>query len=329
MDVCAWIVVLGVVGIIIYIIILLRVDCDLGLAWATKVGKSINTLNGKVVWITGASSGIGEHIALALAHGGAKLVLSARRLNELERVKENCLKTGKNLTERDVLVLPMDVTAIDQLEFHFQQVIEHFGKLDILVNNAGRSQRADWEDIELGVDREMFDLNVFGVVALSRIVVRYFQKKKEGHIVVTSSLAGVRAVPFSGSYTGAKHAIHGYFDALRIEKLASNITVTLLCPGPVFTNFLSESFTDKTGEKFGQGVEVTDRRMTAKRCGYLCAVAIANKLEEAWMALFPIIPFYYIFVYYPNIRSLFLRYLGARFFLKMRDSKVRMEVRNV
>lgn len=81
-------------------------------------------------------------------------------------------------------------------------------QLDILVNNAGRSQRANWEDIELGVDREMFDLNVFGVIALSRIVVRYFQKKKEGHIVVTSSLAGVRAIPFSGSYTGAKHAVH-------------------------------------------------------------------------------------------------------------------------
>jgi dehydrogenase/reductase SDR family protein 7 len=81
-------------------------------------------------------------------------------------------------------------------------------QLDILVNNAGRSQRANWEDIEIGVDREMFDLNVFGVVALSRIVVRYFQKKKEGHIVVTSSLAGVKAAPFSGSYTGAKHAIH-------------------------------------------------------------------------------------------------------------------------
>jgi dehydrogenase/reductase SDR family protein 7 len=81
-------------------------------------------------------------------------------------------------------------------------------QLDILVNNAGRSQRANWEDIEVGVDREMFDLNVFGVVALSRIVVCYFQKKKEGHIVVTSSLAGVKATPFSGSYTGAKHAIH-------------------------------------------------------------------------------------------------------------------------
>jgi dehydrogenase/reductase SDR family protein 7 len=90
-------------------------------------------------------------------------------------------------------------------------------QLDILVNNAGRSQRASWEDIELGVDREMFDLNVFGVVALSRIVVQYFQKKKkEGHIVVTSSLAGVRAAPFSGSYTGAKHALHVSLSVLHL-----------------------------------------------------------------------------------------------------------------
>jgi hypothetical protein len=96
----------------------------------------------------------------------------------------------------------------------------HTLQLDILVNNAGRSQRADWEDIELGVDREMFDLNVFGVVALSRIVVRYFQKKKEGHIVVTSSLAGVRAVPFSGSYTGAKHAIHVSCNAFVFSSLS-------------------------------------------------------------------------------------------------------------
>ena len=81
-------------------------------------------------------------------------------------------------------------------------------QLDILINNAGRSQRANWEDIELAVDKEMFDLNVFSVVALSRIVVHYFQKRKEGHIVVTSSLAGVKAVPFSGSYTGAKYALH-------------------------------------------------------------------------------------------------------------------------
>jgi Short-chain dehydrogenases of various substrate specificities len=78
------------------------------------------------------------------------------------------------------------------------------------VNNAGRSQRANWEDIDVSVDKEMFDLNVFGVLSLSRIAIRYFMKKKSGHIVVTSSMVGVCAspFPFSASYTGAKYAIH-------------------------------------------------------------------------------------------------------------------------
>ncbi|KAJ9586317.1 hypothetical protein L9F63_020025 [Diploptera punctata] len=331
MVVCSWIVVIVVICVVSYIIALLLVDCDLRLAWATKLGKRVDSLAGRVVWITGASSGIGEQIAIALAKGGAKLVLSARRVQELERARRLCsCESGKDLTDRDILVLPMDVTDVDKHDSHFQLVLQHFGKLDILVNNAGRSQRANWEDIELAVDRQMFELNVFAVVALSRIIVRYFQKKKEGHIVVTSSLTGVKAVPFSASYTGAKYALHGYpCLSLQLEKLRSNINVTLLCPGPVFSNFLSESFTDKSGEKFGQGVEPTDRRMKTDRCGYLCAVAIANKLEEAWMAVFPVIPFYYVFVYYPVIRSFFIRLLGPRFFLKMRDSKVRMETMEV
>jgi dehydrogenase/reductase SDR family protein 7 len=89
--------------------------------------------------------------------------------------------------------------------------MQHFlFQLDVLINNAGRSQRANWEDIDLAVDKEMFGLNVFAVLSLSRIAVKYFKKKKGGHIVVTSSLVGVAATlfPFSASYTGAKYALH-------------------------------------------------------------------------------------------------------------------------
>lgn len=81
-------------------------------------------------------------------------------------------------------------------------------QLDVLVNNAGRSQRANWEDIDLAVDKEMFDLNVFSILSLSRIALHYFMKQNKGHIVVTSSLTGVTPIPYSASYTGAKHAIH-------------------------------------------------------------------------------------------------------------------------
>ncbi|GFG34081.1 hypothetical protein Cfor_07437, partial [Coptotermes formosanus] len=286
------------------------------------------SLAGKVVWITGASSGIGEHLARALARAGVKLVLSARRQHELERVKQDCVHIGKNLTEKDVLVLPMDVMAVEKHGGYFQQVIDHFGQLDVLVNNAGRSQRANWEDIDLAVDKEMFDLNVFSVLSLSRITLQYFMKQNKGHIVVTSSLIGVKAIPFSASYAGAKHAIHGYFDSLRLEKMLSNITVTLLCPGPVFSNFLVEAFTGKPGEKFDKPTEATDRRMTGERCGHLCAVAIANRLDEAWMALPPIISLISFVTYFPNAGSLVTRFLGPKFLLKLRDTKVKMEMKS-
>lgn len=102
----------------------------------------------------------------------------------------------------------MDITELTKHKDIFQRAIEHFGKVDILVNNAGRSQRALFEHIDMAVDKQMFDLNVFSVVNLSRIAVNHFNETGKGHVAVVSSLAGVITVPFSASYTGTKHAIH-------------------------------------------------------------------------------------------------------------------------
>ncbi|KAG8223158.1 hypothetical protein J437_LFUL015370 [Ladona fulva] len=243
-----------------YVIFLSFLDCDLRLAWAEKFGKPIDSVRGKVIWVTGASSGIGEATAVALASGGAQLVISARRESELERVKNRCIEEGK-LKGEDIYVLPMDVTVMDKHQEYFDDVIRKFGKLDMLVSNAGRSQRANWEEIETAVDQEMFELNVFSVMSLTRIAVKYFLTRKEGgHVAVTSSIAGVLGVPFSGSYNGAKHALH----------------------------------------KYGADASASDRRLTADRCGYLCAVALANGLREAWMALPPVLPLTYLGCYYPN-----------------------------
>lgn len=150
--------------------------------------------------------------------------------------------------------------------------------MDILVNNAGRSQRAKWENIELSVDKEMFDLNVFSTIALSRLVAKYFFQMDEGHFVINSSIAGITAVPFSATYCASKYSLHvnilisliinfkqykhnsliikniynfymqAYFESLSIEKISKNIFITIVCPGPVETNFLAESFTEKSGE---------------------------------------------------------------------------------
>lgn len=112
------------------------------------------------------------------------------------------------LSEDDVLVLEMDVVDFNSHQRLFQHAVNHFGRIDILVNNAGRSQRATWENIELAVDKELFDLNVFGVINLSKIAIDHFKKNGQGHIAVVSSLAGVMPVPFSGTYSASKYATY-------------------------------------------------------------------------------------------------------------------------
>ncbi len=168
------------------------------------------------MWVTGASSGIGRELAKVLAKNGVKLVLTARNIRELEATKQECLSlsSGK-LNQDDVLVIPLDMLKFAYHQDTFNRVTSHFKGLNILVNNAGRSQRAEWNKIDINVDRELFELDVFSVIHLSRIAVTYFEQNSiNGQIAVTSSTAGLVGAPDSGSYTGAKHAIHVNFKLL-------------------------------------------------------------------------------------------------------------------
>lgn len=160
--------------------------------------------------MTGASSGIGKHLALVLAEHGVRLCLSARRETELDEVKRECLAVSKyQLESDDVLVLKMDMLDIGEHQKYFGKVLKHFGHIDILVNNAGRSQRAKWQEIPIEIDRQIFELDVFSVVNLTRIYVTYLlESKKKGHVAVTSSLAGLMAFAGSPSYIAAKYAVH-------------------------------------------------------------------------------------------------------------------------
>ncbi len=168
------------------------------------------------MWVTGASSGIGKELAKVLSKHGVKLVLSARNAKELEATKNECFSIAKGkLSSDDILVLPLGMLDLSKHERAFNQVLSHFGSLFCLVNNAGRSQRAEWNKIDINVDRELFELDVFSVIHLSRIAVTYFEQNSiNGQIAVTSSTAGLIGVPDSGSYTGAKHAIHVNFKLL-------------------------------------------------------------------------------------------------------------------
>ncbi|KAK9886811.1 hypothetical protein WA026_018462 [Henosepilachna vigintioctopunctata] len=317
-----FIVFLIIIYVILYVIVFIFFDCDLETGFYEKFGKPIGHLRGKVVFITGASSGIGECTALALAKNGVKLILTARRREELERVKRKCIEVSQNqLTQNDVLVIPMDVTDLSLHRKNWDYAVRHFGKVDILFNNAGRSQRALFETIDIAVDRQMFDLNTFSVINLTRIAVNYFNSVGGGHVAVVSSLAGVIGVPFSSSYDATKHAVHGYFNALRAEKIGRNLAVSIICPGPTFTNFLSESFTNTIGQKYGKNVQSTDKRMTGERCGQLCAVILANKIRESWVALSPLIFFTYFTVYCPVLYNFILKTVGPEKLFKARDSQ--------
>ena len=184
----------------------------------------------KVVWLTGASSGIGKATALALSENGAKVIISSRNISKLEKVKELC-KFPEN-----VKILQVDLDDYHNLEKLVKEAISLFGRVDILINNGGISQRSLAIDTGIIVDSQIFKTNYFGTVALSKALLPYFMAKKNGHFVVVTSVVGKIGTPLRSSYAASKHALHGFFDSLRAEIHKDNIAVTLICPGFVNTN---------------------------------------------------------------------------------------------
>jgi len=200
----------------------------------------------KVVWITGASSGIGEGLAHAFHQRGAMLVLSSRRETELERVKSELKGTTDN-----VLILPLDLEQVATLNEKADTALEHFGQIDILVNNGGISQRALTKDTPLDVDRRIMEIDYFGTIALTKAVLPSMLERKSGHVVTISSLAGKIGTPMRSAYCASKHALHGFFDSLRAEVWEENIYVALICPGYVSTQISVNALT-ATGNQFSK-----------------------------------------------------------------------------
>ncbi|KAK3092638.1 hypothetical protein FSP39_005225 [Pinctada imbricata] len=320
MDWLYWLAVLTIAYFVVCIYLILTGDCDIILYLFTKYGKKPDVLRGKVVWITGASSGIGEYLSYELAKAGCRLCLSARRKEELERVKKQCLLSGKT-TEENILVLPLDVLKLESHTAAFGDVCKKFGQVDILVNNAGRSQRAAWEKTDLLVDRDMLELNVIAVLSLTKTVLPSMLDRHDGHIVNMSSVAGKIGAPLSGSYTGAKHALQGWFDCLRVEVATRGVSVTSICPGPVFSNILSTAFTENHGEELGGAMKTGEKRMSTERCAELCAVAMANKLDEVWLSNNPVLFFLYLNQYFPNLAKIVSKRMGLNIIKKIREGQ--------
>jgi len=194
------------------------------------MGKLVN----KVIWITGASSGIGEALVYELVKKGARLIISARRKEELERVKGNCPAAAQPF----IRILPVDLGEPSTLQLNAEAAIQLFGHIDILINNGGISQRSLAKDTLLDVDRRIMEVDYFGTLALTKYLLPHFLKRGSGHYVTVSSVMGKIGTPYRSGYAAAKHALHGFFDSLRAElwKDSKKIYVTLVCPGWINTN---------------------------------------------------------------------------------------------
>jgi NADP-dependent 3-hydroxy acid dehydrogenase YdfG len=244
---------------------------------SAAVNAKENSFKDQVVWITGASSGIGEALAKAFSRSGARVVLSARNSAELNRVREECIAAG---AEADtLLLLPLDVLDYDALPHAVQAVLKAFGRIDLLINNAGTSQRSFCLETELQVYRTLFELNVIAQIALTKAVLPVMVEQGSGHVLVTASVAGKVGAPLRTGYCAAKHAVMGFFDALRTEVAYLGIKVTTIVPGFIRTNIGSNALTG-TGAPVGKLDEDIESGMDVTECADLILQGIAGGVEE-------------------------------------------------
>lgn len=232
-------------------------------------------LKNRTVWITGASSGIGEALALQAAEQGAKLVLSARRTAELERVRSLCRKADS------IAVLPLDLTKFDAAEAA-ASAASFFGPVDILVNNAGWSQRSLLVDTDMAVYRQIMELDFFAPVALTKAVVPAMRERRGGHVVMIASVAGKIGAPLRTGYCAAKHALSGFTEAARAELWREGLKFTAVYPGFVRTNITINAL-EGDGRAHGIMDPATAAGLTAEDCADEIWDGVRRDEEEVYM----------------------------------------------
>ncbi|HMG91885.1 MAG TPA: SDR family oxidoreductase [Chryseolinea sp.] len=266
----------------------------------------MSELKNKVIWLTGASSGIGEALAYELADKGAKLILSARRKEELERVKGNC----KQAVRDDIRILPLDLAQPQSLEAATKTAIQFHGHVDVLINNGGISQRSLALESSMDVYRRLMEVNFFGAVALTKYILPHFVSRKQGHIATLSSVAGKYGTPYRSGYAASKHALHGFFDSVRAEHFKDNVTITMLCPGVINTPITMSALTGD-GTPMNKMDEWQSKGKPVKWCAEKIVHAIENKKEEAYIGGKEVFLIYIRrflpFLYYRIIRNVKVR----------------------
>jgi len=236
------------------------------------------SLKERLVWITGASSGIGQSMAKQLALQGAKLIISGRKIDELNQLKADCLKITSFCE-----IVPFDLSKSEEVIAAAKTVLEKFGPVYGLVNNGGISQRSLSYETPVEIDRKIMEIDFFSYVTLTKELLPTMIERKEGFIAVTSSITGKFGFHQRSAYSSAKHALQGFFETLRIELMPFNIAVTIAYPGFVKTN-ISFNAIEKNGQSHGIMDPHQDKGISAEYCAKKFIKAIKKGRAEVIIA---------------------------------------------
>ncbi len=231
------------------------------------------SLENKVVWVTGASSGIGKGIIQALHSKNVKLILSSRRQEALEDVKKKCAN------QENVKILTVDLSQPETLEDKTKEALALFGRVDIVIHSGGISQRSFAMDTDIEVARRLMEVNFFSTIIITKTLLPSMIENGFGHIVPISSLVGKFGTPYRSGYAASKHALHGYYDSLRAELWEKGIMVSIITPGLIKTNVSMNALTEK-GEKASVMDAGQAKGMLAEECGKKIVKAIIKEKEE-------------------------------------------------
>jgi short-subunit dehydrogenase len=238
-----------------------------------------NTFKEKIVIVTGASSGIGKALALRLADEGAWLALAARNAQRLDSLAGECQQRGSK-----AIAIPTDVADESQCRALIQRTQETYGRIDTLVNNAGIDVLSKLEDLpDLRLFKQVVDVNFYGTVHCTYYALPYL-KETRGRIVNISSLGGMLAIPLNTSYSASKFAMIGFSDSLRMEVEQAGVSVTVICPSWVVTEF-HERYLDKNGQPKGPSGRAiyTEKTMTADQCAQIVLRAARRRKRQVVM----------------------------------------------
>jgi dehydrogenase/reductase SDR family protein 7B len=228
----------------------------------------------KIVWITGASSGIGEALCYEYARNGAKVLLSARSEDKLKAICEKIQSEGGQAS-----IYPLDLSKPDEIEPIAKKVISQEKQIDILINNGGISQRSLASETSLDIDRKLMEVNYFGSVALTKAVLPKMIAQQSGQIVAISSITGLFGFPLRSAYAASKHALKGFFESVLLENRKHNIFVTMVYPGRVQSNISLNAIT-KSGEKYGKMDDGQAEGMPADTCAKKIVKAVEKRKKE-------------------------------------------------